>query len=112
MSRQNFTLGITPAPIELRKHPYVSRCECTVIIVSPDPHYSAGDGAGLDDLEPPDDRRNLACRQALRWQRRTIAMFRALALLVVGYAAYRMGREFIASVPSDFDPVPAPSATP
>lgn len=39
-------------------------------------------------------------------------MFRALALLVVGYAAYRMGREFIASVPSDFDPVPAPSATP
>lgn len=37
-------------------------------------------------------------------------MFRALALLIVGYAAYRMGREFIASVPSDFDPVPAPSA--
>jgi len=39
-------------------------------------------------------------------------MLRTLALLVVGYAAYRVGREFIASVPSDFDPVPAPSATP
>lgn len=39
-------------------------------------------------------------------------MLRTLALLVVGYAAYRIGREFIASVPSDFDPVPAPSATP
>lgn len=39
-------------------------------------------------------------------------MLRKLALLVVGYAAYRVGREFIASVPSDFDPVPAPSATP
>jgi hypothetical protein len=34
-------------------------------------------------------------------------MFRTLALFVVGYAAYRIGREFIASVPSDFDPVPA-----
>lgn len=39
-------------------------------------------------------------------------MLRTLALLAVGYAAYRMGREFIASVPSDFDPVPAPSAQP
>ncbi|MRX34454.1 hypothetical protein [Aminobacter sp. MDW-2] len=39
-------------------------------------------------------------------------MLRTLALLVVGYAAYRVGREFIASVPSDFDPVPAPSAQP
>ncbi|WP_432286508.1 hypothetical protein SLT36_07115 [Aminobacter sp. BA135] len=39
-------------------------------------------------------------------------MLRTLALLVVGYAAYRIGREFIASVPSDFDPVPAPSDTP
>jgi hypothetical protein len=35
-----------------------------------------------------------------------------LALIVVGYAAYRVGREFIASVPSDFDPVPAASTTP
>lgn len=39
-------------------------------------------------------------------------MLRVLALLVVGYAAFRMGREFIASVPSDFDPVPVASATP
>lgn len=39
-------------------------------------------------------------------------MLRTLALLVVGYAAYRVGREFIAGVPSDFDPVPAPSTTP
>ena len=39
-------------------------------------------------------------------------MLRTLALIVVGYAAYRVGREFIASVPSDFDPVPAASTTP
>lgn len=34
-------------------------------------------------------------------------MLRTIALLAVGYAFYRLGREFIASVPSDFKPMPA-----
>lgn len=39
-------------------------------------------------------------------------MLRTIALLVVGYAFYRFGREFIASVPSDFEPMPSAPTKP
>ena len=34
-------------------------------------------------------------------------MMRILLFGLVGYVAYRVGREFVESVPSDFEPVPA-----
>ncbi len=36
-------------------------------------------------------------------------MLRLIGVLLVGYITYRIGREFIESIPDDFEPVPEPS---
>lgn len=36
-------------------------------------------------------------------------MLRLIGVLLVGYVTYRIGREFIESIPDDFEPVPEPS---
>jgi hypothetical protein len=39
-------------------------------------------------------------------------MLRLLLLGLIGVAAYRIGSEFLRTIPSDFEPVPAPSGNP
>ena len=39
-------------------------------------------------------------------------MLRLLLLGLIGVAAYRIGSEFFRSIPSDFEPVPAPAGNP
>jgi hypothetical protein len=39
-------------------------------------------------------------------------MLRLLLLGLIGVAAYRIGSEFFRTIPSDFEPVPAPAGNP
>jgi hypothetical protein len=39
-------------------------------------------------------------------------MLRLLLLGLIGVAAYRIGSEFIRTIPSDFEPVPSPAGNP
>jgi hypothetical protein len=39
-------------------------------------------------------------------------MLRLLLLGLIGVAAYRIGSEFLRTIPSDFEPVPAPAGNP
>lgn len=39
-------------------------------------------------------------------------MVRLLLLGLIGVAAYRIGSEFFRTIPSDFEPVPAPAGNP
>jgi hypothetical protein len=41
-----------------------------------------------------------------------ILMLRLLLLGLIGVAAYRIGSEFFRTIPSDFEPVPAPAGNP